>query len=134
MTSLDDLLIYAHVLQIAHCLDGLLTVCIGPSLDAELTVDENTLYMPRPEESRETQQSKDKRLQEQLRVSGFIEFRHQMTAFLTLADFGNGVNDYYRAKAGRIGSIVFLSCTFSKVGGYGNFFSFSLSCLIRSYE
>ncbi|KAI8752716.1 radixin [Biomphalaria glabrata] len=36
--------------------------------DAELTVDENTLYMPRPEESRETQQSKDKRLQEQLRA------------------------------------------------------------------
>ncbi|KAH9491543.1 hypothetical protein Btru_030903 [Bulinus truncatus] len=36
--------------------------------DAALTVDENALSMPRPEESRETQQSKDKRLQEQLRA------------------------------------------------------------------
>ncbi|BFZ24678.1 hypothetical protein BsWGS_27716 [Bradybaena similaris] len=35
--------------------------------DAGLTVDENSLSMPRPEESRETHQSKDKWLQEQLK-------------------------------------------------------------------
>lgn len=36
--------------------------------DAALTVDENSLSYARPEEERETQQSKDKRLQEQLKA------------------------------------------------------------------
>ncbi|NP_001191607.1 ezrin/radixin/moesin [Aplysia californica] len=36
--------------------------------DADLTVHEDAHLMPRPEEDRETQQSKDKRLQEQLRA------------------------------------------------------------------